>query len=89
METTTLENKLAIVADSRNYDYQVYLSAGIINLANAIINKDIDPSDLDLYHIENEFDLMLTNLEERDFGWDNAYDFACFLYGSENVAEPE
>ncbi len=88
MTKTTLDSKLSIIAHSPNYAYHEYFSANTITLANAIISKDIDPTDIDIYNIENEFDLMLLNIEEIDFGWENAYDFACFLYGSENVVEP-
>jgi len=88
-QITTIEAIIDIFADSDKYDYFDSVPNNIFVLAKSIRDKDIDPTDLDLYHLQNAFDGFMVSNEEVDSGFINAYDFACWLYGYENVPEPE
>ena len=88
-QITTVEAIIDIFADSDKYDYFENVPNNIYVLAKSIRDRDIDPTDLDLYHLQNEFDGLMVSRQEVDSGFESAYDFACWLYGSENVVEPE
>ena len=86
---TPIEVIIDIFADSDKYDYFDFIPKDIFVLAQSVRKKGIVLSDLDLDRLQDEFDGFMVSNEEVDCGFENAYDFACWLFGSENVAEAE
>ena len=78
-DNTTFDSKLNILANSIHYAYAENVDSKVATLANAILNKDIDPSDLDIYNIENEFELLCLRKDIYYPEFDSAYDFASYL----------
>jgi len=82
-DNTTFDSKLDILANSIHYTYAENVDNKIAILARAIIDKKITPSDLDIYNIENEFELLCLRKDIYYPEFDNAYDFASYL--GENI----
>lgn len=78
-DNTTFDSKLDILANSADYAYGENVDSKIATLASAIVSKDIDPTDLDIYSIENEFELLCLRKDIYYPEFDSAYDFASYL----------